>query len=605
MFEPLVRDGPARLGQWEISGTELRTPLVLWVDTERVPAPDFAEIVLGGREPDGDRPWVRDAGSAFTKEEAPPEGRPALTIPRDLPYYPAGGMQLMESADEANRRLGDEVFVATTPTGPVPDEAQVVVMANAAALLEDPFRFAEHAVQLRERAGYQRLLYAPGVGRPDVAALLAYVGVDLLDSAPLALAARQGEFLTPEGPLDADALEEHPCSCPACLGEWEGPEALRVHADHALATEMARVRAAIQAGSLRRLASARVRGRPEWVAHLRRLERDHAGFLEERTPVLRRSTLEVTAGEDLHRPSVRRFRDRLASRYRPPGPARVLVLLPCSARKPYSTSKTHGILGRALDVPNAGAVHEAVLTSPLGVVPRDLEHTYPAAHYDLPVTGSWSGDEEAVVAEAVATLRERGGYDEILVHLDETETDLARAGLDGFVGTVEDDDPLGDESLERLRSTLRKVTDDLDPVDPDRRVVGDLTALARYQFGEAGEVLTDGTSPRGRAPWLKLDDERGEQVAMHVPERGLLSLTMHGGKRLAEADAYRVEIEDFHPDGSVFAVGVVDADPRIREEDDVVVTHDDHVRAVGRACMPGPEMVALERGEAVRGRHHA
>lgn len=605
MFEPLARDGPARVGQWQVSGVELRTPLVLWVDTERVPAPDFADIVLSSREPDGERPWVRDAGSAFTKEEAAPEARPALTIPRDLPYYPAGGMQLMGSADEVNRKLGDEVFVATTPTGPVPDEARVVVMANAAALLEDPFKFADHAAELRQRAGYQRLLYAPGVGRPDHAALLAYAGVDLLDSAPLALAARRGEFLTPEGPLDAEALDEHPCSCPACLGEWEGPEALRVHAEHALASEMARVRAAVRDGSLRQLVSARVRGRPESVSHLRRLERDHPRFLEERTPVLRDATLDVTAEEDLHRPAIRRFRQRLGNRYRPPDSARVLVLLPCSARKPYSTSKTHEILGRALDVPNAGAVHEAVLTSPLGVVPRDLEHTYPAAHYDLPVTGRWSGDEEAIVAEAVETLRERGGYDEILVHLDERETELARAGLDAFVRTAEGDDPLGEGSLDRLRSTLRKVTGDLDAVDPDRRVVEDLTALARYQFGEAGEVLTDGTSPRGRAPWLKLDDGDGEQVAMHVPERGLLSLTMEGGRRLAEADAYRVEIEDFQPEGSVFAVGVVDADPRIREEDDVVVTHEGHVRAVGRACMPGDEMVALERGEAVRGRHHA
>jgi archaeosine synthase len=605
MFEPRARDGPARVGSWEIADTELGTPQVLWVDTDRVPAPDFAEILLAQREPDGDRPWVRDAGSAFSKGSGDLEGRPVLTIPRDLPYYPAGGMQLMESADEVNRRLGDEVFVATTPTGPVPDEARLVVVANAAALLEDPFRFAEHAVQLRQRAGYGRLLYAPGVGRPDTAALLAYLGVDLVDSAPLALAARAGEYLTPEGPLEADELEERPCACPACIGDWEGAEALRVHAEHALAAETTRVREAVRAGDLRQLVSSRVRGRPEWTAHLRRLDHDHYPFLEERTPVLRRATLEATAGEDLHRPAVRRFRERLATRYEPPDPARVLVLLPCSHRKPYSTSKTHGILQKGLDVPNAGAVHEAVLTSPLGVVPRDLEHTYPAAHYDLPVTGTWTGDEEQVVADAVRTLVQRGGYDEVLVHLDEKETDLAEAGLEGFVRTAEGDDPLSEASLDRLRSTLRKTTDDLDPVEPDRRVLADLTALARYQFGEAGEALTGDASVRGRAPWLKIDDATGEQLAMHVPERGLLSLTMEGGRRLAEEGAYWVEIEDFQPEGSVFAVGVTDADERVRVEDDVVVAHDGHVRAVGRACMPGAEMVELERGEAVRGRHHA
>ena len=37
---------------------------------------------------------------------------------------------------------------------------------------------------------------------------------------------------------------------------------------------------------------------------------------------------------------------------------------------------------------------EIILTSPLGIVPRDLEYTYPAAHYDIPVTGDWSEIEK-------------------------------------------------------------------------------------------------------------------------------------------------------------------------------------------------------------------
>ena len=34
-----------------------------------------------------------------------------------------------------------------------------------------------------------------------------------------------------------------------------------------------------------------------------------------------------------------------------------------------------------------------MVTSPLGLVPRDLEEVWPAGHYDIPVTGDWTQDE--------------------------------------------------------------------------------------------------------------------------------------------------------------------------------------------------------------------
>ena len=34
-----------------------------------------------------------------------------------------------------------------------------------------------------------------------------------------------------------------------------------------------------------------------------------------------------------------------------------------------------------------------MVTSPLGLVPRSLEDFWPAAHYDIPVTGDWDSDE--------------------------------------------------------------------------------------------------------------------------------------------------------------------------------------------------------------------
>ena len=94
----------------------------------------------------------------------------------------------------------------------------------------------------------------------------------------------------------------------------------------------------------------------------------------------------------------------------------------------------------------------------------------------------------------------------------------------------------------------------------------------------------------------------GAQVGMFT-ELGKFSLTLDGGAILAAKDVHWVEIEDFYPEGSVFAVGVTGADERIRVGDGVVVRHAGEVRAVGVAAMTPKEMRDLRRGEAVKVRH--
>ena len=46
---------------------------------------------------------------------------------------------------------------------------------------------------------------------------------------------------------------------------------------------------------------------------------------------------------------------------------------------------------------NPHVIHEVIITSPLGIVPRELEIVYPAASYDIPVTGIWEGYEKKMI----------------------------------------------------------------------------------------------------------------------------------------------------------------------------------------------------------------
>ena len=65
---------------------------------------------------------------------------------------------------------------------------------------------------------------------------------------------------------------------------------------------------------------------------------------------------------------------------------------------------------------NHNSTHEVMVTSPLGLVPRDLEQTWPAGYYDIPVTGDWTQDEIIRVTQMLDSLVERNKYRLIINH---------------------------------------------------------------------------------------------------------------------------------------------------------------------------------------------
>jgi archaeosine synthase len=87
-----------------------------------------------------------------------------------------------------------------------------------------------------------------------------------------------------------------------------------------------------------------------------------------------------------------------------------------------------------------------------------------------------------------------------------------------------------------------------------------------------------------------------------VPQYGTLAITIAGAEMLLPLDRYVVTIEDFVPKGSILAVGVTNADPNIRPNDDVIVSGS-KAFCVGRAVMSGKEMEGSTRGIAVDLRH--
>ena len=139
----------------------------------------------------------------------------------------------------------------------------------------------------------------------------------------------------------------------------------------------------------------------------------------------------------------------MAEDYEAPAPVRnVMILLPCSARKPYRLSKSHGQFLRAI---GSTGCHEVMMTSPLGLVPRDLEDVWPAANYDVPVTGDWSSDELGRVRRMLTALVQRVGYREIINH---TDMDLSFLSVD-VVNTRQGQGSTNFDALARLTAAVK------------------------------------------------------------------------------------------------------------------------------------------------------
>jgi predicted RNA-binding protein len=95
--------------------------------------------------------------------------------------------------------------------------------------------------------------------------------------------------------------------------------------------------------------------------------------------------------ELLNHRDVLSFYERIVTAYSPPEGKDIALFLPCSAKKPYSLSRTHRAVRKRLEGLEHGKrvrIHELIVSEPLGIVPREYEEVYPAAHYDM-VLGSW------------------------------------------------------------------------------------------------------------------------------------------------------------------------------------------------------------------------
>jgi archaeosine synthase len=574
-FEVTDRDGAARLGE-----LRLADPLV---------TPAVADDALV------------DAGSAWTGTDPPEDDETALTV---LPHraFPAGTPgEIKEAFAVDYPDVGFPSAAVVTPETATDHGTDAYVLSTAQALAGHAEAFVEGVVATREAVPADTALYLPGVATPANVATLAYAGVDLVDTDRAVVKGTQGKYLTTDGEVFLADLVELPCACPACQTRRDafGREDCVSHNRHALRAALGTVRERIRAGRLRDYIEGQARHDGWLTATFRRLD-DQYSYLEQRTPVLRRAELTAATDDTLRRVEIQRYADRVTTRYRNRF-TNPLVLVPCAARKPYSDSQSHGQFHDAIQY----RAHLVSMTSPVGVVPQELELTYPAQQYDAVVTGRWTDTERAFVADVLEAYLRRNDYPRVIAHVPEGGyRDICERVADRLnieMSFTAGDHPTTADSLASLAGALSG-----EPRYGKReRQQNTVRAVADYQFGEAaGDDLFTDIRVGSHYPKLRVRDNNDEQLAMLVPEYGLLALTLAGARYWIDSPVptRRVEIDGFVPHGSVLAPGVLDASDSIRPGDEVVI-EGPAAFAVGRAEMSGPEMVESTRGIASSVRH--
>jgi archaeosine synthase len=595
------RDGAARRGMLRLDD-HVQFPALVGKKLD-----DGGEkITFEGNHSSGATPHrlLRDAGSRWVADQAVPDGDDAaITI---LPHrgFPGGTPPEVQEAFAVDYPDVDVPSAAVVTPDTAGDlGADVYVLSNAQELDGHAAAFVAAIVRTREAIPADTALYLPGVATPGNVATLVYAGVDLVDAHRAVLAGTRGLYQTVDGERRLSDVDELPCPCPACqrpVDEFDR-DACVAHNVDALAAALATVRERIRRGGLRDYLEGQARHENWHAAVLRRLDQQYA-YLEQRTPVIRQATMAAATDDALRRVEIQRFAERVTTRYRNrfDNP---LVLVPCSATKPYSESQSHGQFHDAVQF----RAHTVSMTSPIGVVPQELELTYPAQHYDAVVTGHWSETEIAFVADVLAEYLRRNEYPRIVAHVppegyrETVERAVAAVDRDLDVEYTVTDHPTTGGSLSALASTLSNAL----KYSKRERQHNTLKAVADYQFGEgAGEALFDDLQVTGRYPKLRAHDADGEQLAALVPNYGVLSFTLAGARRWLERDLPTrvVEIDDFVPHGNVLAPGVVDASDDVRVGDEVVI-QGPSAFGVGRAEMSGPEMVQSTRGVASGVRH--
>jgi queuine/archaeosine tRNA-ribosyltransferase len=302
ILEILKHDGPSRLG-------------ILHFNDDKINTPNFFSILTKGSTIEHDiylarhdiktarKPIVLDYGSLTClkicranflrlKFGILPDEHVGFYVPRKIAelavkntiefagYYKDFGAVIQGSRyadlrEECARRLSKHPFLT---------------IADGNKLIKNPRLLVEVLTRVREVISPNSALYFP-FAPSHMFYILAYMGVDLFDSADAILKAGENKITTTRGFSDLNNLEELSCPCEVCRGSREPGnligdfKGILKHNFYTLTQAVKEIREAIRKNEFRNLVEEKAACDVTSMTALRLLDREKQDFLERYTPV--------------------------------------------------------------------------------------------------------------------------------------------------------------------------------------------------------------------------------------------------------------------------------------------------------------------------------
>ncbi|MHA1611212.1 MAG: DUF5591 domain-containing protein [Promethearchaeota archaeon] len=463
---------------------------------------------------------------------------------------------------------------------------------------------------------------------PEDYALAVYLGFDCIDTASLFHYSYKGMYFTNQGRQWLRTLHYPQCSCFACQKlesslpgtgkeNLEQISLITYHNIHVARSEIRKIQQHIQIGTIRTYLERQIHSSPSAGSLLRLIDKNYHHIINPRYKLRNTHQVSCIGVESYTRPEVQNYIQRVRQEITPAQDYKMVIILPCSAKKPYSKSKSHikfaKVIRKSLGKVHSRYAHQVIITSPMGVIPRELENIFPVAHYDIPVTGEWDTYEIKSTGEHLAhwlgkyTLSEssplflvahvHGGYLEACKVaqsiLEKNQTNVQWIYTMGDSSKHSPSSKAGSQDLEDALLSLKKkfeIEIDLGGVGPKTKSLiwnrvhrlSEQEVLIRatldYQFGQgAGDIIaeTGVIVNKSRNPnyfeVFTYDGAGKFQIGRLHTNSGFLRLTPRGAQRLMDHKRNFVQISEETMQGStIFAPILKEFDSKSHPGDEMI-----------------------------------
>ncbi len=485
----------------------------------------------------------------------------------------------------------------------------------------------ECIIELKRKLPSNLLWIVSGKILPQNYALALYLGFDLIDTRYIFQMGIKGLYITPNGTKWLREMSYPLCSCKYCQQiimfldnqKKETPHVKSLILNHNFYSaigELWRIKQSITDKTLRSYIEMKIHSSPLAAAFLRTIDTQYAKEINSRFPIINSHPVMCVGSESYNRPEIINFINRVKDEILPAKKYKMVVILPCSAKKPYSQSRSHQKFIKTIRKA-AGKryndIHQVIITSPTGVIPRELEKVFPAAHYDIPVTGEWDAYEIRSTAECLANWLKKYETEDkssltIIAHLtggyrkacEIAELFLSRENEGEyknrfkFIYSISQTDDFGTGSFEGLNNLSAEITDNLskntqDKQSPDKskdfnKITKDeiiIKATMDYQIGKgAGEMIIKNGAIiiKGKRPQyneIYTYDGAGKLLVGRLyANTGLIKLAPRGAELLVPLGKNQISINEEDLQGTtIFRPILKDIDPSAHPGDEMIVVN--------------------------------